>query len=122
MAAPAIPTWKERLAACFRFRHRLLHVFGVPGALGAVASVGTASMLNADVGLALGALVAGLGTVLAGYYVTAGFDRGLVKQLQAEKVQAGVMADAQGIQQAVWNSAPEIRWLLERIVATHQAI
>ncbi len=122
MAAPPIPTWKERLAACFRWRHRLLHVFGVPGAIGAVASVGTASLLNADVGLALGALVAGMGSLLAGYYVTAGFDRGLVARLQAEKAQAGAVADAQGIQQAVWNAAPEIRPLLERIVTTHQAI
>jgi hypothetical protein len=120
--APPIPTWKERLAACFRWRHRLLHVFGVPSAIGAIASVGTASMLNADTGLALGALVAGLGTVLAGYYITAGFDRGLVKRLQEEKVQQGAVLDAQNLQQVVWNAAPEIRPVLERIVATHQAI
>ena len=122
MPAPPIPTWKERLAACFRWRHRLLHVFGVPSAIGAIASVGTASMLNADTGLALGALVAGLGTVLAGYYVTAGFDRGLVKRLQEEKVQQGAVSDAKSLQQAVWNAAPEIRPVLERIVITHQAI
>ena len=122
MPAPPIPTWKERLAACFQWRHRLLHVFGVPSAIGAIASVGTASMLNTDTGLALGALVAGLGTVLAGYYVTAGFDQGLVKRLQAEKVQQGAVMDAQNLQQVVWNAAPEIRPVLERIVATHQAI
>jgi hypothetical protein len=122
VAAPPIPTWKERLAACFRWRHRLLHVFGVPSAIGALASVGTASMLNADTGLALGALVAGLGTVLAGYYVTAGFDQKIVKRLQDEKVQQGAVVDAQNLQQVVWNAAPEIRPTLERIVTTHQAI
>ena len=122
MAAPPIPTWKERLAACFRWRHRLLHVFGVPSAIGSMAFMGAASTLNADTGLALGALVAGLGTVLAGYYVTAGFDRGLVKRLQEEKVQQGAVLDAKNLQQVVWNSAPEIRPVLERIVVTHQAI
>src|SRR5688572_5871695 len=84
--------------------------------------MGAASTLNADTGLALGALVAGLGTVLAGYYVTAGFDRGLVKRLQEEKVQQGAVLDAQNLQQVVWNAAPEIRPVLERIVATHHAI
>jgi hypothetical protein len=122
VASPAIPTWRERLSACFRWRHRLLHVVGVPSAIGALASVGGASLLNPDTGLALGALVAGLGTLLAGYYVTAGFDRKLVERLQAEKAASELALDAQNLTQIVWNAPQELRPVLERIVATHSAI
>src|SRR5580698_6711695 len=96
--APPIPTWKERLAACFRWRYRLLHVFGVPGAVGAATSVAAASFLNPDTGLALGVLVAGVGTLIGGYYVTAGFDRRLVERLQGEKVEADARLDAEHLQ------------------------
>jgi len=84
--------------------------------------MGAASALNPDTGLALGALVAGVGTLLAGYYVTAGFDRGLVERLQAEQARAGEIKDAQHLQQLVWNAHPEIRPLLERIIQTHASI
>ena len=39
MSAPRIPTWQERLASCFRWRHRFMQVFGVPGAVGAICPV-----------------------------------------------------------------------------------
>jgi hypothetical protein len=122
VAATPIPTWKERLAACFRFRHRFLHVFGAPAAVGAIAAMGTSSLLNPDVGLSLGALVAAVGSVIAGYYVTAGFDRKLVEQLQAEKVEAGAVADAQALDRIAWNAHPEIRPTLERILSVHASI
>jgi hypothetical protein len=120
--APPIPTWKERLAACFRFRQRFLHVFGAPAAVGALAAMGTASALNTDTGLALGALVFGIGSLLAGYYVTAGFDRQLVEQLQAEKVAAGARADAFELERIVANADPEIRPILGRILLVHASI
>jgi hypothetical protein len=120
--ATPIPTWQERLAACFRFRQRLLHVFGAPAALGALTAVGAASALNPDTGLALGALVAGLGTVIAGYFVTAGFDRRLVAQLQAERAEAGLLADAEDVRAKVASAHPEIRPVVERIVALHASI
>lgn len=97
-------------------------MFGVPGAIGALTAVGTASMLNPDTGLAFGTLVAGVGTVLAGYFITAGFDRGLVKQLQAEKQAEGALLDDKKLQEAVWNAAVELRPLLERIVNVHASI
>jgi len=122
MSAPRIPTWKERLAACFRWRHRFMQVFGVPGALGAVTAVAAASALNTDVGLALGALTAGIGSVLAGYYVTAGFDKKLVKQLQDEEVGKGVEAAAGELQRAVYEAEPELRPILERILGYHGSI
>lgn len=87
-----------------------------------MAAVGTASALNPDTGLALGALVAGVGTVLGGYFVTAGFDRKLVAQLQAEKVEQSARTDAQALDQVVANAHPEIRSQLERILAVHASI
>ncbi len=122
MPATPIPTWKERLAACFRWRHRFLHVFGAPAAVGALTAMGTASLLNADTGLSLGALVAALGSVIAGYYVTAGFDRKLVEQLQAETVEAGVLASAKELEQIAFFADPEIRPIFERILAVHASI
>ncbi|MEJ7731953.1 MAG: hypothetical protein WKG00_22425 [Polyangiaceae bacterium] len=122
MAAPRIPTWKERLAACFRWRHRFLHVFGAPGAVGAVAAVASAAALNADVGLALGALTAGVGSLLAGYWVTAGFDTKLVKQLQDEEQSKGAQLAAGEIQRVVYEAEPEIRPVLERILHYHATI
>lgn len=122
MPAPPIPTWKERLAACFRFRHRFLHVFGVPAAAGAVVAVGAASALNPDVGMSLGTLVAGMGSLIAGYFVTAGFDRKLVAQLQAEHVEAGVERDAREIERIVATAHPEVKPLIERVVTVHASI
>ncbi len=122
MPAPPIPTWKERLAACFRWRHRLLHVFGVPGAIGAATAVAAAGLLNPDTGLALGALVAGVGTLIGGYYVTAGFDRRLVERLQTEKVEEKERLDAAYLQELSFQAHPEIRPVLARIVATHASI
>jgi hypothetical protein len=120
--ATPIPTWKERLAACFRWRHRFLHVFGAPAAVGALTAMGTASLLNADTGMSLGALVTALGSVIAGYYVTAGFDKKLVEQLQAEGVEQGVLASAKQLEQILWNADPEIRPIFERILAVHGSI
>jgi hypothetical protein len=121
MATP-IPTWKERLAACFRWRHRLMHVFGVPSAIGALAAVAAASTLNPDVGMALGALTAGVGSVLAGYYVTAGFDKRLVKQLQDESAGKEQQNEAAQIQRTLYEAEPELRQVLERILFYHSNI
>ncbi len=97
-------------------------MFGAPAAVGALTAVGTASLLNADTGLALGALVAGVGSLIAAYAVTAGFDRKLVEQLQAEKVEAGVIADVRELESVAWNANPEIRPTFERILAVHASI
>jgi hypothetical protein len=122
MVAARIPTWKERLAACFRWRHRLLHVFGAPSAVGAVAAVAGAATLTPDVGLALGALTAGTLAVLSGYYVVAGFDRGLVEQLQAEE--AGQARDREHAETArlVAAAEPAVRAQLERCLSLHETI
>jgi hypothetical protein len=117
-----IPTFRDRLRACFRFRHRFLHVFGAPSAIGALAAIGGATALNPDTGLLLGALVAAVGTTIAGYYVTAGFDRGLVEQLQAEKARAGAVLEAKELERLLVETHPEIRANIERILATHAAI
>jgi hypothetical protein len=122
VAAPAIPTWKERLAACFRFRHRFLHVFGAPAAVGALAAMGTSNLLNADTGLSLGALVAAMGSLIAAYYVTAGFDGKLVAQLQAENVEASALAAARELERVAWNADPEIKATFERILAVYASI
>ena len=122
MAAKRIPTWKERLKACFQWRHRLMHVFGVPAAVGAAGAVVASGALNPDTGMAVGALVAGVGTLLAGWYVTAGYDRKLVAQLQAEEARESSEAEEQDIQTTVWNADPHIRPLLERILHTHASI
>src|SRR5215510_13688329 len=91
--AARISNWRERLRACFRWQQRLLHVIGVPSALGAVTAAATASALNPDVGLALGALTAGTGVLVAGYYVVAGFDRGLEALLAQESQGRDLMAE-----------------------------
>jgi hypothetical protein len=84
--------------------------------------MGTTSMLNADTGLALGALVAGVGSLLAGYYVTAGFDRKLVEQLQAESVEDAARLDAAELEGIVLNAHPDIKPTLERILWIHGSI
>ena len=122
MPAPPIPSFRERLAACFRFRHRFLHVFGAPAAIGALTAVASATALNPDTGLALGALVAAIGSTIAGYYVTAGLDRSLVEQLQTEGVEARAATDARKLEALVSVTPPEIRGHVERILATHAAI
>src|SRR5688572_3955771 len=115
--AAGIPTWQERLKACFRWRERLLHVFGAPGALGALTSVAAATALTPQAGLALGALTAGTGVLLAGYYVVAGFDRKLVAQLQDD-----ARARERGLAQAelgrvLSGCEPAVRAQLERCLA-----
>ena len=122
MSVPRIPTWQERLKACFRFRHRLLHVFGAPSAVGAAAAVGSSVVLNPDTGLALGALTAGIGVVLAGYYVVAGFDGALVKQLQSEESDKKAENDRADVFQVLMSAPPATRAQLERILALHAAI
>jgi len=99
-----------------------MHVFGVPSALGAAAAVASASYLNPDVGMALGALVAGLGALIGGYYVTAGFDKKVVKQLQDEAVAAEEQQQVAEVQRVVWAASPGLRPKLERILYYHGQI
>lgn len=120
--APRIPSWKDRLAACFQWRHRLMHVFGAPAAVGALAAVGTAAALNPDVGLGMGALVAAVGTVLAGYYVTAGFDRKLIENLQTEETERHHATKESEVAQIVATADPNLQPVLQRILFYHQSI
>ena len=85
-------------------------------ALGAATAVASGSALNPDVGMALGALAATVGAVMAGYYVTAGFDKKLVVQLQQEAQAKVQNAEAGDLQRAVWEADPELKPLLERIL------
>jgi hypothetical protein len=121
MAIP-IPTWRERLKACFQWRHRLLHVLGIPGAVGAVTAIGLASVLTPDAGLSLGALTAAVGSVLAGYYITAGFDKKLVARLQQEKAAAQSAKEDMAVFQLLRDSHPEVKPVLERILQHYQSI
>ena len=122
MARARIPTWQERLKACFRFRHRLLHVFGAPGALGALASVAAAAALNPETGLALGALTAATGAVVAGYYVVAGFDRRLVELLQEEQRGETRQLEQAELDRVLSSCEPEVRQQLARCLELHAAI
>jgi hypothetical protein len=122
VAVASIPSWKERLKACFRMRHRFLQVFGASGALGALVAVGSAAALNPDVGMGLGALTAAVGALIAGYYVTAGFDRKLVTTLQQEETARQQQIEQGGVQQAIYGAAPELRPVIERIAAYHASI
>jgi hypothetical protein len=119
---PAIPSWKERLKACFQWRHRLLHVFGLPMAIGAVTAVGAASALTPDVGLSLGILTAGVGSVLYGYYVTAGFDGKLVRALQDESQSKLLEQEHEELNQALALADPMVRPVLHRILFQHHVI
>jgi len=122
MAAPRIPTWKQRLRACFSWRHRLMHVFGAPAAIGAATAVASAAALNPDVGMALGAMAAGVGTVLAGWWVTAGYDRKLITQLQREQVEGEQKVSYEDVQHTIEAADPEIRAVLQRILGYHAQI
>ncbi len=122
MGAPFIPDWKERLKACFRWRHRFMHVFGAPAALGALAAMGSSAALNPDVGLGLGALTTAVGVLLAGYYVTAGFDRGLVSLLTNEKQYKDRALEDSALRQAIDVVLPEVRPIIDRIVWEHGTI
>lgn len=122
MTPPAIPSWKERLKACFQWRHRLLHVFGLPMAIGAVTAVGAASALTPDVGLSLGILTAGVGSVLYGYYVTAGFDGKLVRALQDESQSKLLEQEHEELNQALALADPMVRPVLHRILFQHHVI
>ncbi|MEY4544330.1 MAG: hypothetical protein RL685_525 [Pseudomonadota bacterium] len=123
--AARISSWRERLQACFRWRQRLLHVLGVPSALGAVTAVASATALNPDVGLALGALAAGTGALIAGYYVVAGFDRSLEAQLAAEHQGKEQQLEQDELSQVLATAEPGIRAQLERclqLYATTEAV
>lgn len=120
--APPIPTWKERLKACFSWRHRLMQVFGAPAAVGAAAAVASSVALNPNVGVALGALTATVGSMLAGYYVTAGFDTKLVKQLQDEQVDAERQVEAGELNQVLAQAEPQLQQKLHRIIQYHASI
>lgn len=117
-----IPTWKDRLRACFQWRHRALHVLGAPLAAGMVTSAVSADLLNAGAGLGLGGLVAGVGAVLAGYYVVSGFDRGLVDALQKERAEGQLETRRSAITSIVSSAPDELRPIAERVVANYDAI
>jgi len=114
MAAAHISNWRERLGACFRWRQRLLHVLGVPSALGAATAVASSAMLNPDVGLALGVLAAGTGVLMAGYYVVAGFDRGLEALLAQESQGRDLMQEQNELSRVLATAEPALRTQLER--------
>jgi hypothetical protein len=123
--AARISNWRERLRACFRWQQRLLHVVGVPSAVGAVTAAATASALNPEVGLALGALTAGTGVLIAGYYVVAGFDRGLEALLTQESHGRERMAEQNDLSMVLATADPLLRTQLERcldLYATTEAV
>jgi hypothetical protein len=122
VAPPRIPTWKERLAACFRWRHRLLHVFGAPSAVGAMAAVAGAATLTPDAGMALGALTAGTLALLSGYYVVAGFDRKLVEQLQNEEQGVAQNLEAAELARVLAQADPAIQAQVQQCFALYDAI
>jgi hypothetical protein len=122
MAPERISTWQERLKACFNWRHRLLHVLGVPSAFGAVTAVASTAVLNPEAGLALGALAAGTGVLVAGYYVVAGFDRRLVALLQAEERGRSIELEQTELSQVLLAAEPPLRAQLERCLALYAAI
>ena len=99
-----------------------MHVFGAPAAVGAVAAVASSAALSPDVGLSLGMLTAGVGTALAGYFITAGFDKGLNEQLIEEAQEAEVAQAGQEVQAVIWNADPQIRPVLERVVWYYDTI
>jgi len=99
-----------------------MQVFGAPAALGAAAAVASSAALNPDVGLALGALTATVGSMLAGYYVTAGFDTKLVKQLQAEEQDAERKLEQGELNQIIAQAQPQLQHKLQRIVQYHASI
>ncbi|MBN1610919.1 MAG: hypothetical protein JW940_30085 [Polyangiaceae bacterium] len=122
MASSWIPSWRDRLKACFRFRHRLLQVFGIPAAIGAATAVATASTLDPGVGLSMGMLTAAAGSLVYGYLVTAGFDQKLVRQLQEEASEQQRASDLRELQQTVQWADPKVRPQLERILYVYDAI
>jgi hypothetical protein len=117
-----IPPWTERLRACFQLRHRLVQVFGLPAAVGAVAAVGTAAVLDPAVGLSMGALTYVVGAVLYGWFITAGFDQRLVEQLMQEARERADQLDLAGLHAAVNEADPATRPQLERILSTYANI
>lgn len=120
--AASIPPWPERLKACFSVRHRAIHVFGIPAALGAVVAVAGASVLDPATGLSLGVLASGVGSVLYTWFVTAGYDTKLVEQLQAEATDRATSEDLAQLQGALLEADPSIRGQLERILSTYATI
>lgn len=119
---PAIPSWKDRLRACFRMRQRAMHVFGIPAAIGSAVAVGVASVLTPEAGLSLGVLSAGVGSLLVGYYVVAGFDHGVVRMLQDEERTAAKIDQIEGMQLALRSAPDAMRPALESIISQHLAI
>ena len=122
MEKPWIPSWRDRLKACFSFRHRLLQVFGIPAAVGALTAVGTATALDPGVGLSLGALTAAAGSLVYGYWVTAGFDKKIVEQLQEEASEQERAMDVRELEQVVAWADPDIRAQIQRILYTYDNI
>lgn len=111
MASADVPTGQQRLAACFRVRHRLLHVLGIPLALGGVLAVAAAGSLH-DRAVVLGAVAAVSGIVLAVWFVVLGFDRTLMAQLETENRERRGRSD---LAAAIAAAPTERKALLERI-------
>jgi hypothetical protein len=113
MASVDLPTWQERFAACFRVRHRLLHVFGIPAVLGGVTAVALSGSMRSRA-VVLGVIIGAVGMLLAAWYVVSGADRKLVEMLQAEKRDARGKDELAG---ALAGASAELRALLERVRA-----
>lgn len=91
-------------------------------ALGAVTAVATASALDPSVGLSMGMLTAAAGSLLYGYFVTAGFDKKLARQLQEEATEQKRALEFRELQEVVQWADPDVRQQLERILYTYDNI
>jgi hypothetical protein len=78
--------------------------------------------LNPDAGFALGVLTAGVGSLLASYYVTAGFDTKLVRQLQDEQQADERKLEEGELNQAIAQAEPQLQGRLKRIIQYHASI
>lgn len=94
----------------------------MPAALGAVVAVGVSSVLDTDVGMSLGLLTAGVGTLLYGYTVVAGFDRGLIRQLQAEAGDRELEEQERALREALSSADPSVQPILGAIFNHYQSI
>lgn len=103
-------------------QHRLLHVFGIPAALGAIIAMAAAGTIGPGAGLGLGFVAMVVGVLLAGYYVVAGFDKRIVERLQQEQAAAAQEAAEGELQQVIISADPKLRQRLQRIVQHHAMI
>jgi len=92
-------------------RQRMIHVFGIPIALGGITAAVLTDRLHGKA-VFLGAIVAAAGILLIGWYVVSGLDRGLVAALRGDQQSALGRIE---LANALASSPPEIRSALERI-------